>query len=70
MACPPVRPDGAGHEHFSPHDIISENDAEMETAPQDNSRSKKVTDPNVEDVEARRDKEVFKRLPDELREWS
>eukprot|EP00959_Pyramimonas_sp_CCMP1952_P075820 1584937-Pyramimonas_sp.AAC.1 len=41
----------------------------MGTAPQDNSRSKKVTDPNVEDVEAWRNK-VFKCLPDILREWS
>eukprot|EP00959_Pyramimonas_sp_CCMP1952_P021639 456368-Pyramimonas_sp.AAC.1 len=70
MACPPAQPDGTGHGHFRPNDIISENDAEIETAPQDNSRSRKVTDPNVEDVESGRNKEVFKCLPDKLREWS
>eukprot|EP00959_Pyramimonas_sp_CCMP1952_P226651 4739106-Pyramimonas_sp.AAC.1 len=61
---------GAGHEHFSPNDTISEHDAAMKTATQDNSRSKKVTDPDVGDVEAWRNKEVFKCLPDKLREWS
>eukprot|EP00959_Pyramimonas_sp_CCMP1952_P416883 8734073-Pyramimonas_sp.AAC.1 len=70
MACPPAQPDGTGHEHFSPNDIISEPDADMKTAPQDNSRSKKATDPDVEDVEAWRNNEVFKCLPDKLREWS
>eukprot|EP00959_Pyramimonas_sp_CCMP1952_P058929 1230810-Pyramimonas_sp.AAC.1 len=52
MACPPAQPDGTGQEHFSPNEIISEHDAEMKTAPQHSSRSKKVTDPDVEDVEA------------------
>eukprot|EP00959_Pyramimonas_sp_CCMP1952_P194503 4067105-Pyramimonas_sp.AAC.1 len=67
MACPPAQPDGAGHEHFSPNDTISEHDAEMKYAPHDNSRPKKMTDPDVEDIEAWRNKEVFKCLPDKLR---
>eukprot|EP00959_Pyramimonas_sp_CCMP1952_P413210 8658697-Pyramimonas_sp.AAC.1 len=29
-----------------------------------------MTDPDVEDIEAWRNKEVFKCLPDKLREWS
>eukprot|EP00959_Pyramimonas_sp_CCMP1952_P413115 8656820-Pyramimonas_sp.AAC.1 len=41
-----------------------------EIAPLDNARSKKAADPNAEDVGSWRNKAIFTRPPDKLREWS